>query len=308
MNVVVLVGGVGGAKLAYGLAQILPPEQLSIIVNTADDFWLYELRICPDLDTILYTLSGLVDPLNGWGIANDTTNMLQALQRYGEDTWFGLRDQDIATHLLRTQGLRDGERLTEITHRLATALNVQQRILPMTDAPVATMVDTVEFGELEFQAYFVRHRWQPTVKGLRLDGIEAAEMTPEVQDALVAADVILIGPSNPWLSIAPILAVPGLRDTLVKRDIPRVVISPIIGGEAVKGPAAKLMAELGYEVSAQAVAQYYGEVINGFVYDERDAHLTMPLARITTLNSIMTTNADRIFLANSVMNWINEWR
>jgi LPPG:FO 2-phospho-L-lactate transferase len=307
MKVVVLVGGVGGAKLAYGLAQILPPEQLSIIVNTADDFWLYGLRICPDLDTILYTLSGLVDPVNGWGIANDTTNMLQALQRYGEDTWFGLRDQDIATHLLRTQWLHGGERLTEIMQRLATALGVGHRILPMTDAPVATMVDTVELGELEFQAYFVRHRWQPTVKALRLEGIEAAAMTFEVQDALVAADVILIGPSNPWLSIAPILVVPRLRDTLMKRDIPRVAISPIIGGEAVKGPAAKLMGELGYKVSAQAVAQYYGEVINGFVYDERDAHLTMPLARITTLNSIMTTNADRIFLANSVMNWVKGW-
>jgi LPPG:FO 2-phospho-L-lactate transferase len=307
VNVAVLVGGVGGAKLAYGLAQILPPDQLTIIVNTGDDFWLYGLRICPDLDTILYTLAGIVDPANGWGVADDTIQALQALQRYGEDTWFRLGDQDIATHLLRTQWWREGVRLTEIERRLATRLSVQHSILPMADAPIATMVDTVEYGELDFQTYFVRKRWQPTVKGMRLVGIESATMTREIEQALTSAEVIIIGPSNPWLSIAPILAVQGLRELLTSRDIPRVAITPIVGGIAIKGPAAKLMMELGFETSAQAVAQYYEGVINAFVYDEQDADLQIPLQYTRSLNTIMTTNTDRIFLAKSVMDWIGDW-
>jgi LPPG:FO 2-phospho-L-lactate transferase len=307
LKVVVLVGGVGGAKLAYGLAQILPPEQLSIIVNTGDDFWLYGLRICPDLDTILYTLSGLVDPVNGWGVANDTSHTMQALQRYGEETWFRLGDQDIATHLLRTQWWHEGVRLTEIEQRLAQRLGVKHGILPMADTAVATMVDTLEHGELDFQTYFVRYRWHPIVKGLRLANIESASMTPEVEQALKSADAIVIGPSNPWLSIDPILAVPGLRELLVSRDVPRVAISPIVGGEAIKGPAAKLMRELGYPSSARAVADYYQGTINGFMYDDQDAGLVMPFSRTRTLNTIMTTNADRIILAKGVMEWVSEW-
>jgi LPPG:FO 2-phospho-L-lactate transferase len=308
VNVVVLVGGVGGAKLADGLAQVLQPEQLTVIVNTGDDFWLHGLRICPDLDTILYTLSGRVDPVNGWGIAGDTTHVLQVLQRFGEESWFRLGDQDIATHLLRTQWWREGVRLTEIVQRLVGRLGVRARVLPMADAPVATIVDTAEYGELDFQTYFVRYRWQPTVKRLRLAGIELARLTPEVEQALAQADVILIGPSNPWLSIAPILAVPGLRDALESRNVPRVAISPIVGGHAIKGPAAKLMGELGYEPSAPTVARYYEGVINGFIYDEQDADLDMPIARTQTLNTIMTTNSDRIFLAKSVMDWVmNRW-
>ena len=307
LKVVALAGGVGGAKLAFGLAQILPADDLSIIVNTGDDFWLYGLRICPDLDTIVYTLGGLVDSVNGWGIADDTTNALEALRRYGEETWFRLGDRDLATHLLRTQWWRDGERLTEITRRLASKLGVNCHILPMSDAPVATMVDTIEHGELDFQTYFVRLRWQPTVRRLRLSGIENSAMTPETEKALEDADVILIGPSNPWLSIEPILSVPGFREALMARDVPRVAISPIVGGTAIKGPAAKLMQELGYETSAQAVAAYYGNVINGFVYDVQDAALPVPVAHATTLNTIMTANTDRIFLAENVMNWIQTW-
>jgi LPPG:FO 2-phospho-L-lactate transferase len=232
---------------------------------------------------------------------------LYALQRYGEETWFRLGDQDIATHLLRTQWWQQGVRLTEIERRLAERLGVKHAILPMADAPVATMVDTVEQGEVDFQTYFVRYRWQPTVRALRLAGIESAAVTPEVEQALNSADVIIIGPSNPWLSIAPILAVPGLREALVARDVPRAAITPIIGGKAVKGPAAKLMGELGYESSARAVADYYQGIINGFVYDEQDAGLEIPGVRIRTLNTIMTTNADRIFLAKSVMDWVSEW-
>src|SRR5690606_31832707 len=214
--------GVGGAKLAHGLAQILEPGQLTVIVNTGDDFWHYGLRVCTDLDTVMYTLAGLADPVNGWGIAGDTDYNLQALRRYGEETWFRLADQDLATHLLRTQWLNQGRRLTEITRELATRLGVRHTILPMTDAPVATMVNTVEYGELEFQVYFVKMRWQPVVRSLRLAGIEAAAMSAEVEQAIATADVILFGPSNPWLSIMPILSVPGLRDALIARDVPRV--------------------------------------------------------------------------------------
>lgn len=304
MKVVLLAGGVGGAKLAYGLAQVLPPEDLSIIVNTADDCWMYGLRICPDLDTIMYTLSGLVDPVNGWGVAGDTGHVLDALKRYGEESWFRLGDQDMATHILRTRWLHAGHRLTEITDRLTKNLGIHQHILPMTDAAVATMVDTVEHGELDFQTYFVRHRWQPTVKQLRLEGIEMAALIDEVREAVSQCDVLVIGPSNPWLSIDPILAVLGMRDLIVERKIPRVAVSPIVGGEAIKGPAAKLMGELGYPVSAEAVAGYYGDLINGFVYDQTDSSLAIPQLRLLSCETIMKSNEDKVNLARTMLEWI----
>lgn len=307
MNVVVLVGGVGGAKLAYGLAQVLPPEELTVIVNTADDFWHYSLRICPDLDTITYTLGGLADKVNGWGIGGDTTNVLDGLKRYGEDAWFRLGDQDIATHLLRTTWLREGATLTEATSRLTKKLGIPQTILPMTDAPVGTIVDTEEFGELEFQTYFVRHRWEPVVKSLRLMGIETAGISEAVQSAISQADAILIGPSNPWLSIEPILAVPGMRTLLTKHDVPRVAVTPIVNGKAIKGPAAKLMAELGYEPSVTSVVQYYGDVINGFVYDHSDGELELSLPHVMNCETIMNSDEDKILLAQTVLDWIKGW-
>jgi LPPG:FO 2-phospho-L-lactate transferase len=307
LNVVVLVGGVGGAKLAYGLAQVLPPDELTVIVNTGDDFWHYGLRICPDLDTITYTLSGLVDPVNGWGVAGDTTNMLDALKRYGEDAWFRLGDKDLATHLLRTAALRDGESLTDITARLTKKLGIPQRILPMTDDPVATIVDTEEHGEIDFQTYFVRYRWQPTVKALRLAGIENATIPQPVHDALSQADIVLIGPSNPWLSIDPILAVPGMRALITARPIPRVALSPIVGGRALKGPADKLMAELGYTPSAEAVVGYYGDLINGFVYDKADAGLEIALPHVTAYETVMNSAEDKIILAQNMLDWIKSW-
>ncbi len=306
-KVVTLVGGVGGAKLAHGLAQVLAPEQLTVIVNTGDDFWHLGLRICPDLDTVMYTLADVVNKENGWGVAGDTFQTLGALQRYGLDTWFGLGDKDMATHLLRTQWWREGVPLTEITQRLTAALNVRCRVLPMTDAPVATMVDTVEHGELEFQEYFVRHRWQPTMKGIRLEGIGQAAMSEAVRQALAEADVILVGPSNPWLSITPVLSVPGMRAALLARDVPRVAITPIIQGQAVKGPASKLMTELGYDVSAASVAQFYSEAINGFVYDERDSALSISGLRTMAMDTIMHTDTDRAVLARHVLDWIKRW-
>lgn len=308
LNVVVLVGGVGGAKLAYGLAQILPPEKLTVIVNTGDDFWHYGLRICPDLDTIMYTLAGVVDQTNGWGVGGDTTAALDALKRYGEDAWFRLGDQDIATHLLRTQGLRDGQTLTEVMTRLAQGLGVQHTVLPMTDDPVATIVNTVEYGEIAFQEYFVRYRWQPTVKSLRFDGVEKASVNPAGCRAIEQADVVLIGPSNPWLSIDPILNLPGFREILESRAIPRVAITPIVGGRALKGPAAKLMVELGYEVSPQAVVQHYGSTVNGFVYDQADGKMPMLLPHSIQFDTVMKSENDKIFLAKNVLEWIKRWK
>jgi LPPG:FO 2-phospho-L-lactate transferase len=303
-NVVVLVGGVGGAKLALGLQMIVPPENLTIIVNTGDDFWHYGLRICPDVDTVLYTLSGRVNQTFGWGVAGDTTTTLDTLRAFGEDTWFKLGDKDIATHLLRTHMLRQGERLTNIIAHLADAMDIAPTVLPMTDIEVATIVDTEEYGELEFQTYFVRHRWQPTVKGIRYDGSETAIMTDEVQAALQNADMILLGPSNPWLSIAPILSIPDMRATLTARSIPRVAVTPIVDGDAIKGPAAKLMRELGYEVSATAVAQYYGDVLTGFVYDQRDTKFQSHGLDSVGFDTIMTTDEDKSALARNILNWI----
>lgn len=309
MKIVLLVGGVGGAKFAYGLMQIVNPEDLTIVVNTGDDFWHYGLRICPDLDTVTYTLSGLVDKSNGWGIGGDTTHTLQALGRLGETPWFRLGDQDIATHLLRTQLWHEGHTLTQITQQITSNLGIHCQILPMTDAPVATMIDTLEMGRLEFQEYFVRHRWQPTLQAIELHGIDQASITPEVEHAIEQADALIIGPSNPWLSINPILSVPGMRQQITKREIPRIAITPIVGGKAIKGPAAKLMRELGYEPSAHAVMEYYRDVINGFVYDAVDDNKEK-INQIQTicLNTIMDNETRRVELARDVIHWLSDWK
>ncbi len=307
MKVVVLVGGVGGAKLALGLSRILPAEDLTVIVNTADDTWMYGLRICPDLDTIMYTLADLVNKDNGWGIAGDTFQTISAMRRYGEDAWFGLGDQDMATHILRTRWLQAGKSLTDITNSLTKKLGIRQQILPMTDSQVATIVDTEEHGKIDFQTYFVKHRWQPIVRSLRLDGIEQASLSEEIKIAINQADALIVGPSNPWLSIDPILAVPGMSELIASRNIPRVAISPIVGGEAIKGPAAKLMVELGHEASAQAVARYYGTLINGFVYDTTDEVLDLPQQYVTKFETIMKNDEVKAALARNVLEWIQDW-
>lgn len=306
-HIVLLVGGVGGAKLAYGLKQILRPEQLTVIVNTGDDFWMYGLKISPDLDTIMYTLSGRVDSRNGWGIANDTTQALNALTQYGEDTWFRLGDSDLATHLLRTHLLRQGASLTDVTAHMAESLGLKHHIFPMTDDDVSTIVDTVEYGELAFQTYFVKHRWQPKVKKLRYTGADEATINQTVVDAIQQADAIIIGPSNPWLSIAPILSVRGMQDLLQAQQIPRVAVSPIIGGQAIKGPTAKIMRELEIEVSARQVADYYGDVINGFVYDVQDKDLVFDNIKTEMMPTLMRTDWDKIQLAQALLNWLEHW-
>jgi len=302
-NVVLLVGGVGGAKLAYGLAQLVAPERLTIIVNTGDDFWHYGLRICPDLDTIMYTLSGLVNTTMGWGVADDTTVTLEALTALGETPWFKLGDKDLATHLRRTQLWDEGHTLTHITNQLTQSVGIPCNILPMTDAPVATMVDTVEHGELGFQVYFVKHRWQPTLKSLRFAGIEDANISSEVEEAIQQADVLIIGPSNPWLSIDPILSVPGMRERIASRQIPRLAVTPVIDGEAVKGPTAKLMRELGHEVSPKVIANFYGDVINAFVYDQRDQSVQMDHLMTTAFDTLMIDNQKRVELAQYLLDW-----
>ncbi len=306
-KVVLLVGGVGGAKLAYGLKELLPPGQLTIIVNTGDDFWLHGLRICPDLDTITYTLGERIDKRKGWGVANDTTQMLGALSDLGVDTWFQLGDIDLATHLLRTEMLSEGHTLTQVAAHIRASFGVQHDILPMTDDTVATLVDTVEHDELAFQTYFVRHRWQPTVRGLTYVGANEAQVNPSAKAAIEAADVIMLGPSNPWLSIAPILAVGDMRQTILGKQVPRVAVSPIVGGKAIKGPTAKIMSELGMAQTAQTVADYYSEVINGFAYDQQDAPLHMPRMQAAAFQTVMHTDRDKIVLAEQLLNWIENW-
>lgn len=306
-NVVLLVGGVGGAKLAYGLAQVLGPDALTIVVNTGDDFWHYGLRICPDIDTILYTLGERVDKRQGWGVANDTTQTLDALGRLGEDTWFRLGDLDLATHLVRTSMLREGATLTDVVARLKRSLNVGHVVLPMTDDEVATVVETAEWGELAFQTYFVRHRWQPKVVQLHYRGAEVATPSAAVLGAIAEADAVVIGPSNPWLSIAPILAMDTLRAALVARDVPRVAVTPIVGGQALKGPTAKIMGELGITPSAREVALYYEDVINGFVYDKTDEPLQLRSLRTTKQQTVMRTDRDKILLAEALMKKLVSW-
>ena len=307
-DIVVLVGGVGGAKLATGLAQILPGQRLTFVVNTGDDFWHLGLRICPDLDTLMYTLAGLVNPDLGWGLKGDSVVALETLNRfYGVDTWFRLGDKDLATHLQRSQLLRCGVSLTEATRRLSESLGLDAALLPMSDEEIPTKIETLELGELGFQDYFVKHRWQPVIKSIRHAGNEKSRLTTQVRSALMAADLVLIAPSNPWLSVAPILAVKGMRDLLASLDIPIVAVTPIIGGAAVKGPTAKIMSELGQEVTAANIANFYTGIINGFVNDIQNEPLGCSELRSIQVNTLMTTQDDKKSLARATLDWIESW-
>ena len=307
-NIVVLIGGVGGAKLALGLSQVAQPEQLTFIVNTGDDFWHLGLKICPDLDTLMYTLSGLVDPSTGWGVADDSDIVLRSLQaNFGREPWFRLGDKDLATHLLRTQLLRSGATLTEATRCMTKSLGLGARLLPMSDSEVPTMVDTVEMGVIGFQEYFVRHRWQPTVRSIRHQNREEATVSLPVRAALADADIVLIAPSNPWLSLAPILAIPDLRALLSELTLPIVAVTPIIAGDAVKGPTAKIMTELGIEVSAKSVADYYCPLINGFVDDIRNPLIDDERLRLARLDTLMTDQKAKTRLAREILTWIQGW-
>ena len=307
-NVVVLIGGVGGAKLARGLVDVVNPEQLTFIVNTGDDFWRLGLKICPDLDTLMYTLSGIVDPLEGWGIKDDSTIALSSLEKnYGVDPWFRLGDKDLATHLLRTHLLRQGYTLSETTACLTERLGIRARLLPMSDDEMPTIVDTVERGELGFQEYFVKYRWQPAIQSIRHRDCDRARLSASVRDALAAADIVLIAPSNPWLSLAPILAVPGLRSLLAEMTQPVIAVTPIIAGDAVKGPTAKIMRELGIEVSAKSVAGFYGAIINGYVDDTRNEAFQLDGLQMLRCDTLMTDLSAKVNLACAIMNWVEGW-
>ncbi len=302
LNVVALAGGVGGAKLAHGLALCLPEGRLTVIVNTGDDFEHLGLKISPDLDTVCYTLANLANPATGWGRRDETWNALQSLAGLGGPAWFNLGDKDLGTHLERTRRIRDGQKLSQVTGEFCQAWGVNLTVLPMTDDCVATRVYTEE-GELSFQEYFVRRQCRPKVSGFRFEGIENAIPAPGVLESLVNADLAVFCPSNPWVSLDPILALPGVRDAMAGKVV--VGVSPIIGGQTVKGPAAKMYAELGIQPSALAVAWHYKDLLSGFVIDRIDATYTDAIAAmdITPLitETLMKTVRNRRRLAVEVL-------
>ena len=307
MRIVALAGGVGGAKLAHGLAQILSSEDLTIIVNTGDDFEHYGLYICPDLDTVCYTLAGLANPATGWGRVNETWNVIETASKLGGPNWFRLGDQDLGTHLERTRRLNKGQTLSQITKDFCKTWGIKHTILPMSDQPVRTIVETDE-GELAFQEYFVHRRCEPRVKGFRFDGIEKAEPALEAREALQSADAIVICPSNPWVSIDPILKVLSPSLSGERSEVSLVAVSPIIGGQTVKGPAAKMYRELGIEPSALAVANHYRNVTTGFVLDKVDEQLEGAVMglnmRTLVTNTLMNSLDSRIQLAKDMLNFI----
>lgn len=307
MNILALAGGVGGAKLTDGLQRAVT-ENLSVVVNTGDDFHLHDLYVAPDLDTVMYTLAGIGDPVNGWGVAGDTYNNLDMISRYGGEDWFRLGDRDLATHLLRTQMLRGGYTLTQATQNLAQALGVRANLLPMCNEPVATLINT-NAGELAFQEYFVHRRWQPVLKSYRFYGIEKTRVTPEITSALQRANAIVFCPSNPFVSIEPILSVKGMRDQIQKARVPKIAVSPIVGGEALKGPAGKMFQELGREPSAYEVAKIYRGVADRFVIDRTDEAQAPSIKdlgmRVWVTDTVMRDQVGRERLAREIVEWVN---
>jgi LPPG:FO 2-phospho-L-lactate transferase len=306
-RVVALCGGVGGAKLAAGLARVLG-EQLVVIVNTADDFEHLGLSISPDIDTVLYTLGGRADTERGWGRADESWSFLSALGELGGETWFQLGDRDLALHVLRSEGLRAGRRLTAIVGEVARRFGIRSNILPMSDNSVRTIVATPE-GDLAFQRYFVERRCVPEVLGIRFDGTSAARASAQVYEALAAPDLraIVICPSNPYLSVDPILATPNIREQIEAAAAPVVAISPIISGAAVKGPTTKIMRELGVPTTSNAIAQHYRGLIDGLVIDEADAaERDLPEIAVKVTRTLMQSDADRDRLAAETLAFADE--
>jgi LPPG:FO 2-phospho-L-lactate transferase len=302
-SVVALSGGVGGAKLALGLSRVLPAGDLVVVANTADDFEHLGLSISPDIDTLMYVLAGLDDVARGWGRRDETWTFMNGLAALGSETWFQLGDGDLATHVERTRRLAAGETLSPITADFCRRLNIATRILPMTDDKVRTRLRTRE-GWLDFQDYFVRRRCEPVVCELTYDGAQVARVQPDVLAALrdTRLRAVVICPSNPFVSIEPILAVPGMREAISACAAPVVAVSPIIGGRAVKGPTAKLMTELGLPATATAVARRYGDLIDGYVLDHADAACSAELGiQATIAHTLMLTLEDRDMLARDVL-------
>lgn len=306
--VLALAGGVGGAKLALGLSHVLPPEDLVIVVNTGDDEEFHGLHVSPDLDTVMYTLSGLADPEQGWGLSGETFQALQMLSDYGAPTWFNLGDRDLATHVRRTQLLRQGQSLSEVTRELCTQLGILHTVAPMTDCRLRTNVETRE-GVLAFQDYFVRRRCEPQATGVRFQGADSARPSPTFDEALNNARALVFCPSNPFLSIDPILAVSDVRERVRRFDGPRVVVSPIVGGAALRGPAAKMMRELGHPVSSVGVAQKYAGLCDHFIIDNADADDQGKISALRmkphVTNTIMNTTEDKATLARYILRLVD---
>jgi len=304
-QVIALTGGIGGAKLALGLYRVLPPHTLTLIVNTGDDFEHLGLRICPDLDTTLYTLADLANPELGWGRRGESWGFMQALEQLGGETWFRLGDADLALHVERTRRAARGEPLSAIMADLAGKLGVRAGIVPVSDTPIRTRLDT-DAGELDFQDYFVRRRCAPRVRGVRFPGAAQARLAAPARAALAspALQAILICPSNPYLSVDPLLAVPELRAALRTARVPVVAVTPLVGGRALKGPTAKIMAELGVPQHAAAVAAHYGPLIDGFVLDSADAEERERIGcAVHVTATVMRSLADREHLAREVLSF-----
>ena len=310
-HVVALCGGVGGAKLAFGLTRVLEPKNLTLVVNTGDDFEHLGLHISPDVDTLAYTLAGLADRERGWGLAGETWHFMGALARLGGESWFNLGDRDLAMHVERTRRLAAGRTLSQVTAGLTAALGIRHPIIPMSDHPVRTIVQT-DGGELEFQRYFVAEQCRPVATGVRFEGADRAWISPALASALVWTKIsaVVLCPSNPHLSVGPILAIPGLREGLLALDVPIVAVSPIVGGRALKGPAAKLMAELGLPPGLAGVAKVYEGLISGLVVDVTDEAEAAPLAAaglpVRALRAVMITDEDRTRLALETLDFARE--
>ena len=301
-SVLALCGGVGGAKLALGLLRALGPDELTVIVNTGDDFDHLGLRISPDIDTVLYTLAGVADEERGWGRADETWNFMSSLRQLGGETWFQLGDRDLAMHVERTKYLRGGGILTDFVGQAARHLGIAAQILPMTDEEVRTIVET-DHGALEFQRYFVEHRCRPQVRSLWFAGASRTRVSAAVSRAIFdASRAIVICPSNPYLSIDPILSIPGVRASLKEAIAPVIAVSPIVGGQAVKGPTAKIMRELGIEVSNVSIAAHYHGLIDGLIIDAVDADQVREIAvPVHSTGTLMQSLEDRVRLADEVL-------
>lgn len=303
MKVVALAGGVGGAKLVDGLAALLPTTDLSVIVNTGDDFEHLGLKISPDLDTVCYTLAGIANPKTGWGQRDETWNVFEVIKDLGGPDWFQIGDKDITTHLIRSSQLAQGKTLSEVTRELCRLWGVQHPVFPMSDDPVRTIVHTAEQGALAFQNYFVEHACQPVVEFFEFYGAADALPTPGALAIIESADMIILTPSNPWVSIDPILAVPGYRDVIQKKPV--IAVSPLIGGQALKGPAAKMYRELGIAPRSSAVADHYRDFLTGFIFDWRDQEELEIIERWRIIpmltDIIMKDEQDRVRFAGEVL-------
>jgi LPPG:FO 2-phospho-L-lactate transferase len=305
IKLVALAGGVGGAKLAHGLARLEGGEELTVVVNTGDDFVHLGLKICPDLDTVTYTLAGLANPETGWGRADETWSFIAALQELNGPTWFRLGDGDLATHVFRTHRLMAGHMLSAVTEEICESYDIQTQLLPMTDDTVNTIVQTVD-GDLPFQEYFVARACQPVVEGFYFEGVEIAQPAPGVLESIYNADAVILCPSNPWVSLDPILAIPGIRDALMPKTV--IGVSPIIQGRALKGPAGKMFQELGIEPSAAAVAEHYQDLLTGFVLDIKDKDLAGEISNfgieVKITDTMMTSDEKRLTLAEEILETI----